>query len=507
MKNKRFAYPTLGEVFSTTSGGTPSRKKKEYYENGTILWVKSGELGNNVITDTEEKITPLAIEKSSAKVFPPGTLLIALYGATIGKLAFLGTEAATNQAVCGIFEKEGIDHKYTFHFLSYNRRHLINLGIGGAQPNISQGILKSQFFPLPPLPEQRAIVSKLEQLFSELEDGVANLQKAQRQLKVYRQAVLKKAFEGELTREWRAQQTGLPTAEELLAQIQAERERYYEEQLAEWKQAVADWEADGKVGKKPRKPGKLLQYDLSSFAKRKTHHNWVEVPLGFAINSLDQGWSPKCKSEPSTDEDWGVIKTSAIQRMSFNSNENKTLPKDLKPRLQHELKQGDILITRAGPRVRVGIACLITKSPQKLLNCDKAYRIKTEVADKKWLVALLNSPKLLHDIEEIKSGINDSGVNLKQDIFLNLCIPLCSLPEQHQIVQEIESRLSVCDQLEKDIEANLKRAERLRQSLLQKAFAGELLTEAELQACRAAPDWEPAEKLLERIKGEAKIDS
>src|SRR5665647_3409700 len=99
---KDWKWVKLGEVSQTTSGGTPSRREPKYY-NGNIPWVKSGELNKGLIKDTEEKISEEALKNSSAKIFPKGTLLIALYGATIGKLAFLGVDAATNQAICGIY--------------------------------------------------------------------------------------------------------------------------------------------------------------------------------------------------------------------------------------------------------------------------------------------------------------------------------------------------------------------------------------------------------------------
>lgn len=188
----------LGEVCHTTSGGTPSRKNSNYY-NGNIPWVKSGELDRGLILDTEEKISEEAIKNSSAKVFPKGTLLIALYGATIGKLAFLGVDAATNQAICGIFKNDNIDSNYLYHFLYYKKPNLVKQGIGGAQPNISQSILKNLDLPIPSLPEQNAIVAKIEELLSELENGKQQLLTAQQQLKVYRQSLLKWAFKGKLT--------------------------------------------------------------------------------------------------------------------------------------------------------------------------------------------------------------------------------------------------------------------------------------------------------------------
>lgn len=193
---------SLGEVCFTTSGGTPSRSNKSFYE-GKIPWIKSGELNDNIILDSVEHISEEALKKSSAKIFPKGTLLFALYGATIGKMATLGIEAATNQAICGIYKSNIFNSRFLYNYLLHKKRYLINQGIGGAQPNISQTILKKLIIPIAPLVEQRAIVSKIESLFSSLDSGIADLKKAQAQLKIYRQAVLKKAFEGELTKEWR----------------------------------------------------------------------------------------------------------------------------------------------------------------------------------------------------------------------------------------------------------------------------------------------------------------
>lgn len=188
----------LGDVCFTTSGGTPSRKRDDFY-GGNIPWVKSGELSKGLITKTEEYITESAVKNSSAKIFPSGTLLIALYGATIGKLGFLGVDAATNQAICGIFKNEIINLDYLYFFLYHNKNKLIEQGAGGAQPNISQTILKELDISIAPMSEQLRIVAKIEELFSELDKGIETLKKAQQQLKIYRQAVLKYAFEGKFT--------------------------------------------------------------------------------------------------------------------------------------------------------------------------------------------------------------------------------------------------------------------------------------------------------------------
>lgn len=200
MINEIWHIKRLGDIFKTSSGGTPSRKNPTFF-NGKIPWVKSGELDKGIIKDTEEKISVEALQNSSAKIFPKGTLLIALYGATIGKLGFLGVDAATNQAVCGIFHNEIVTLEFLKYYLLHKRQDLIEKSAGGAQPNISQTILKNLEIPIVPLPEQHRIVAKIEELFSSLDKGIESLKTAQQQLKVYRQAVLKFAFEGRLTNE------------------------------------------------------------------------------------------------------------------------------------------------------------------------------------------------------------------------------------------------------------------------------------------------------------------
>ena len=156
----RWPLKPLGEICSTTSGGTPSRSHPEYF-GGAIPWIKSGDLTDGDVIACDENITEEAIRSSSAKLFPKGTVLIAMYGATVGKLGMLGIEAATNQAVCGITPSDKLDRWFLFFFLLSQRKNLIGQSAGGAQPNISQKIVRELHVPVPPLPEQRRIVDLL----------------------------------------------------------------------------------------------------------------------------------------------------------------------------------------------------------------------------------------------------------------------------------------------------------------------------------------------------------
>jgi type I restriction enzyme S subunit len=165
---KGWTWAKLGDVCSTTSGGTPSRGVSGFY-GGTIPWIKSGELNDGIIEASEELITERALSESSAKLFPKGTLLIALYGATVGKLAVLGIAAATNQAVCGISVGDVVDRDYLFYYLLSRRDDLVSVSFGGAQPNISQSVIRDLTLPLPPLAEQRRITADLKERLAHVE--------------------------------------------------------------------------------------------------------------------------------------------------------------------------------------------------------------------------------------------------------------------------------------------------------------------------------------------------
>ena len=157
----------LSNVGRWKSGGTPDRSKHEYYDNGNIPWLKTGDLNDGFIDSVEECITQLGLDNSSAHINPIGSVLIAMYGATIGKLGILNIPCATNQACCAcVTEDKIIFNKFLFFYLLSQRRHLVALGAGSGQPNISKTKIINYPIPLPPLEEQKRIVAKVEELFA-----------------------------------------------------------------------------------------------------------------------------------------------------------------------------------------------------------------------------------------------------------------------------------------------------------------------------------------------------
>jgi len=429
----------LGELCFTTSGGTPSRNNPEFYQ-GSIPWVKSGELDKGIIYDTEEHISEDAVNKSSAKIFPKETLLIALYGATIGKLAFLGVEAATNQAICGIYKNEAIESKYLYNFLLNRKQKLISQGTGGAQPNISQTILKKLEIPLAPLPIQRAIVSKIEALFSDLDNGIANFKKAQAQLKIYRQAVLKKAFEGELTNK-NIEHGELPK---------------------EWK-----WELISDIAEiNPLLPNKAnIDRDLEvQFLPMKL----VEE----IINKIHLTETRKFVD---------VLKGSYTPFID-----------------------GDIIFAKVTPCMENGKIAIVNKLKNGIGFGSSEFHVLrcSDEINNSYLYNFIVQDTFRNKAQAAMTG----AVGLRRvpkQFIENYLIPIPpTIEEQHQIVQEIESRLSVCDKMEQSITESIAKAEALRQSILKKAFEGKLLSQAEIDVCKKEADYEPASVLLEKIKAE-----
>ncbi|UCV26862.1 restriction endonuclease subunit S [Ferribacterium limneticum] len=194
---------TLGEIAAWGSGGTPSRSEPSYYGGG-IPWIKTGELGPRFVSSTEESISVEGLSKSSAKLFPAGSVAIAMYGATIGKTSILGIPATTNQACAvGIPHAEATTKEYLYHFLCSQKEAFVEAGKGGAQPNISQAVIKDWKVPLAPLPEQKRIADKLDSVLARVDACRDRLDHLPALLKRFRRSILAAATSGRLTEDWR----------------------------------------------------------------------------------------------------------------------------------------------------------------------------------------------------------------------------------------------------------------------------------------------------------------
>ncbi|MBK8639551.1 MAG: restriction endonuclease subunit S [Chromatiaceae bacterium] len=485
---------SLAEIARPIGGSTPSKSDPSLWENGTVPWVSPKDMKVFGLHGSEDAVSETALKRLT--LIPPDSVLVVVRSGILSRIlpvAINHLAVTINQDMRGFVPEREINARFIAWQLLANQRDILGKCSKDGTTVASIEALALASFPLalPPANEQHRIVAKIEELFSELDQGVASLKTAREQLKVYRQSLLKNAFAGKLTAAWRAAHADqLETAAALQQRIASERTDRHRQQLA-------DWQARGQQGPKPKPPKPLPPLTPEELAELpELPAGWGWLRLEGLVSGVDQGWSPKCDGRPAEENEWAVIKTTAIQHGRFDDFENKALPPGLSPRAQHELQSGDILVTRAGPRVRVGVCCLVRSVRTKLMNCDKAYRIRalSSLCSPLFLESVLNSPRVLDVLERIKSGINDSGVNLNQGAFLSLAVPVCSLSEQAEVIADLEFKLSEADQLDQTLATALQQAEALRQSILKKAFCGQLIKQDKND--------EPATALLERIRAE-----
>ena len=467
---KGWKKTTLGAEFEWSSGGTPKSGTPAYYENGTIHWLNISDLNDGLISCAEKQITELGLKESSAKIVPKNSVLIAIYG-SIGKLGINTIPLATNQAIC--FTKqipEYISNKFLFYYLLSIRNQLISMGKGGTQQNISQTVLKAVPFFYPTNKEtQQAIVNKIESLFAEIDAGIASLKTAQKQLKQYRQSLLKNAFNGELTKQWRLENADrLPSANELLAQIQAAREQHHAQQLADWQIAVKQWEQAGKQGKKPSKPKAPTQ-------AVKFEENFADLPNGWGVMKLDNlateyVLGKMLDKNKNKGKDRPYLGNINVRWGKFEFSETKTMKIEDDETERYLVKYGDLIICEGGEPGR----CAVWKHDKEMFIQKALHRVRFPfVYLAEFAFYYLSYAVKLPLVTDLFTGTTIK--HLTGTALGNILFPVCSLTEQTQIIAILESKLTACDQLTTELATQLKQAELLKQAVLKSAFSGSLL--------------------------------
>ena len=395
----------------------------------------------------------------------------------------------------------GVSQKYIYYFVASKRvRYDAEHNMAGAvgQKRVTTMYLSGREIPVPPTNEQHRIVAKIETLFSELDKGIESLKTAREQLKVYRQAVLKNAFEGKLTAQWREQNNDkLETPPQLLARIQQERQARYQQKLQEWQVAVKMWEENGKKENKPGKPKKLAA--LKETSENETRNfpqlpvGWTYVRLGLLIEEPTYGTSKKCSYDSGQvgvlripNISHGAIDSSDLKFASFEEHEVKALA----------LTKGDLLTIRSNGSVSlVGSCALIAEDGTDFLFAGYLIRLRPnpDLVAPLFLLSVLTSHLLRRQIES--AAKSTSGVNnINTGEIQNLIVPLPSMVEQVELLKFLGISTPNIGVAEHEIEVQLKKSEVLRQSVLKKAFSGQLVPQD--------PNDEPASALLARIQAE-----
>ena len=437
----------LGEIAEWGSGGTPSRKNSSFY-GGNVPWIKTGDLGAKIIRQSSEFITEEAVAKSSAKLFLKGSVAIAMYGATIGKTSILGIDATTNQA-CGVGQPiaQLTSSEFLYYFLCNEKDNFIAKGKGGAQPNISQGLIKEHEVVLPPLAEQQQITAKLDDLLAQVDTLKTRLDAIPKILKRFRQSVLAAAVSGKLTEDWRENNPG----KKFLANT-AELTEFRGKELAI---LPKNWQ--------------WLKFDqVASVASNL--HDPLLMPSAFHIapNHIESG-------------------TGKLM-------EYKTISEDKVTSSKHRFYDGQILYSKIRPYL-----CKVAIANFTGLCSADMYPINSNINTQflfRWMLS--------HHFTDWASNAESRSVlpKINQKDLKIIPVPTPPFEEQTEIVSRVEQLFTYADQIEQRVKDAQAKVNHLTQAILAKAFRGELTADWREQNPDLISGENSAEALLAKIKAE-----
>ena len=409
----------MGEIGDWSAGSTPSRKEIKYYQKGIIPWLKTGDLNDSFINETSEFITELAIEENTLRLNPIGSVLIAMYGATIGKLGLLNIEATTNQACCACIPFSGIKNRFLFFYLLSQKQNIQEKAEGGAQPNISKEKLISILFPLPPLSEQRRIVEKIEELLALVDDLETNKTDLQSYIKQTKSKVLEMAVRGELV----PQNPEDESASVLLERIKKEK---------------PSSKSKGKTTEHNTHYEEELLFDIPE--------NWVWCRLG-EITMIN----PKNNIEDNKEVSF-IPMTLISDGFSNKHSYEVRLWGEVKKGFTH-FQEGDIGIAKITPCFENRKSVIFSNLVNEVGAGTTELHILRPFAYseiKKYIYWFINTESFIQrGISHFSGAVGQQRVG--KDILENTLIPLPPLAEQKRIVEKIEEIFSELEFIEETL--------------------------------------------------------
>lgn len=472
-------------------------KATEYVNEGIPVFRIQNIKANRFVDENINHVTIEKAEELKRHTFKTGDLIITKLGDPLGLCCEVPKKHEYGVIVADLIrvrlDERRVDKKYLIHAINSPvvQAQFQKITKGTTRPRVNLTIVRGINISLPPLNEQKRIVAKIEELFAELDAGVASLELAQVQLQTYRQALLKHAFEGKLTAPWRAAHADqLEDATTLLQRIQAERQARYEAELVAWKAGVKTWEAKGKPGRKPSKPHppkdlpSLTPTELADLPQLPA--GWAWTRLGNISYDIQYGYTESSSDEPVGPK---FLRITDIQNNNVNWHKVPYCPISDAEKSKYLLRPKDIVFARTG--ATVGKSYLLKGDFPESIFASYLIRVSlSKSISEVYIADFFQSLTYWKQITEGQVGIGQPNVNGTK--LSMLIVPLSPFDEQGKLAEEVESRLSVIDQLEQTVITALQQAEALRQSILKKAFAGQLVPQD--------PNDEPASALLARIR-------
>ena len=429
----------LGNIGDWGSGATPNRTTPEYY-NGNIPWLKTGDLNDNYITDIPETITELALAKTSVRLNPIGSVLIAMYGATIGKLGILKIPATTNQACCACVPFTDIYNEFLFYFLMSQKVAFVKRGEGGAQPNISKEKIVSTLMPLPPVAEQKRIVEKLRILQPYI-DYYAVLEKSDIKLtqsfpEKLKKCILQYAVQGKLV----PQDPADEPASVLLERIRAEKEQLIKKgKIKRDKHESVIFRRDNSYYEISGKEEVCIDDEIPF----EIPDSWVWVRLGTALNQASTGpFGSMVHKEDYVESGIPIVNPANIIHGNISSEKIKKVSNATANRLSsYKLKAFDIIIGRRGEMGRSAVV----ESHQEGWLCGTGcfFVTPSKLLLPQYLVFLLNSPFVKAALTE--NSVGTTMNNLNHNILQSLLIPVPPINEQKKIMTNYQKSTAILE--------------------------------------------------------------
>jgi len=473
-----WAAVKLGDFVENEKGKKPKNESKTETDSHHIPYVDIQAFEENVIRTWTDGV--------GCRVCYETDFLMVWDGSRSG-LVGKGMNGALGSTLVRIYFPSMVND-YAFYFLQSKYQQINTRAKGVGIPHVNPALLWNYDFPIAPLNEQKCIVAKIEELFSELDKGIEALKTAQAQLKVYRQALLKHAFEGKLTAQWRAEnQDKLETADALLKRIQQERAQRYQQQLTDWQTNVKQGSLVQRAGK-PKAPKPLPPLTAKELAELpELPEGWVYSYLS-DLGDLGRG---KSKHRPRNDPRlfggiYPFVQTGEVKAANRIIRQYSQTLSDFGLQQSKLWPTGTLCITIAANIAETAFLGFDGCFPDSVVGFSAFEKIIAP----EYVDFFIQAARTR--IEAYAPATAQKNINL--ETLENLVVPYCSTPEQKMILNILEERFSIIDQLELTIITSLQQSEALRQSILKKAFAGLLVPQD--------PHDEPASKLLARIKAE-----
>lgn len=482
-------------------------ESKDQDPSGGVRLIQLADIGDGHFIDKSARfLTKKKAYDLKCTFLQKDDLLIARMPDPLGRsctFPFEGTEKyVTVVDVCTVrFGSSQANGKYMMYLINGPkvRTEIEALKSGSTRKRISRKNLATIRMPVAPVNEQHRIVAKIEELFSEMDKGIESLKTAREQLKVYRQAVLKHAFEGKLTEKWREDNKDkLEEPGELLERIEKVRQERNEQQTEEWKAAVIAWEEDGKRGPRPRKPPNykatkpISAKELSLLPPIASDWEFVRLT---EVAQIGSGMSVSKSRKLADPLETAYLRVANVQRGFLVLDEIKSMPIERTQLPGLALKKWDVLFNEGGDRDKLGRGWIWRSEIEPCITQNHVFRASLYLASEhaaKMLSHWGNTFGQKYFEETGKQTTNLASIN--KTVLSEFPVPLISPAEQHEICIRIDQSMTLINNQEREVECALRRSELMRQSILRRAFSGELVTQD--------PKDEPASELLARIKAE-----